>query len=95
MIPPAAVGSAILAAGSPPISTLDAPGGMIGVGTPDVAVLTIRSVMRAAGSIEPPIQNRLREGREAGAKNTKKAFGLNLQAFAFLRVLCGYSAFFA
>jgi hypothetical protein len=75
--PPDAVGSAILAAGIPPIrtvadpmmmastphvspsraagkpiiSTVGAPGGMIGVGTPSVAVLTIKSVTLAAGSI--------------------------------------------
>jgi hypothetical protein len=42
------------AAGSPPISTVGAPGGMIGVGTPIVAVLTIISVIRAAGNIFPP-----------------------------------------
>jgi hypothetical protein len=75
--PPEAVGSAILAAGSPPIntvadplmmtsapheslnraagspaiSTVGAPGGMIGVGTPEVAGLLIISVTLAAGSI--------------------------------------------
>ena len=40
-----------LAAGIPPIKTVGAPGGMIGVGIPIVAVLTIISVTRAAGNI--------------------------------------------
>jgi hypothetical protein len=39
------------AAGNPPIITVGAPGGMIGVGTPSVAGLTIMSVTRAAGCI--------------------------------------------
>src|SRR5262249_42010344 len=43
--------SPMRAAGSPPISTVGAPGGMMGVGTPMVAVLTIMSVTRAAGGI--------------------------------------------
>jgi hypothetical protein len=40
-----------LAAGSPAIKTVGAPGGIIGVGMPIVAVLTIISVTRAAGNI--------------------------------------------
>jgi hypothetical protein len=36
------------AAGNPPIKTVGAPGGMIGVGAPIVAELTIMSVTRAA-----------------------------------------------
>jgi hypothetical protein len=84
MAPPAAVKSAILAAGippiitvadpftmasapqvspnraagSPPINTVGAPGGMIGVGMPNVAVLTIISVTRAAGNIFSPALDR-------------------------------------
>src|SRR5687768_266467 len=42
------------AAGSPPIKTVGAPGGMMGVGTPDVAALTMKSVIRAAGSMLRP-----------------------------------------
>ena len=38
------------AAGNPAINTVGAPGGRIGVGTPEVAVLTIKSVIRAAGN---------------------------------------------
>ena len=43
------------AAGKPPINTVGAPGGIMGVGTPNVAVLTIISVTRAAGNIFIPI----------------------------------------
>jgi hypothetical protein len=39
------------AAGMPAIKTVGAPGGMMGVGTPIVAVLTIISVTRAAKDI--------------------------------------------
>jgi hypothetical protein len=39
------------AAGRPLINTVGAPGGMIGVGTPEVAGLTIVSVTRAAGNM--------------------------------------------
>src|SRR5262249_1996910 len=46
--------SPIRAAGSLPIRTVGAPGGMIGVGTPCVAVLVIRSVTRAAGGMLSP-----------------------------------------
>ena len=43
--------SPIRAAGSLAMRTVGAPGGMIGVGIPLVAVLTIISVTRAAGGI--------------------------------------------
>lgn len=43
--------SPILAAGNPTIKTVGHPGGIIGVGTPIVAVLTIISETRAAGTI--------------------------------------------
>jgi hypothetical protein len=43
--------SPCLAAGNPPIKTDIAPGGIIGVGMPEVAGLTIISVTRAAGNI--------------------------------------------
>jgi hypothetical protein len=43
--------SLIRAAGSPAISTVGAPGGMIGVGIPEVAGLLIISVILAAGNI--------------------------------------------
>ena len=43
--------SLIRAAGSPAINTVGAPGGMIGVGIPDVAGLLIISVTLAAGNI--------------------------------------------
>jgi hypothetical protein len=43
--------SPILAAGSPAIKTVGAPGGIIGVGIPLVAMLTIISVIRAAGNM--------------------------------------------
>jgi hypothetical protein len=43
--------SPILAAGRPAINTVGAPGGIIGVGIPIVAVLTIISVILAAGSM--------------------------------------------
>jgi hypothetical protein len=46
------------AAGSPPIKTVGAPGGRMGVGTPTVAVLTILSVTRAAGSMFRPLLKR-------------------------------------
>jgi hypothetical protein len=39
------------AAGRLPINTFTAPGGMMGVGAPDVAVLTIISDTRAAGNM--------------------------------------------
>lgn len=47
------------AAGNPPINTVGAPGGMMGVGTPEVAVLTIGSVTRAAGNIRSLLKNQL------------------------------------
>jgi hypothetical protein len=43
--------SPTLAAGSPPISTVGAPGGIMGTGIPFVAVLTIMSLILAAGNI--------------------------------------------
>jgi hypothetical protein len=43
--------SVILAAGNPAINTVGSPGGIIGVGIPEVAGLLIISVMRAAGFI--------------------------------------------
>jgi hypothetical protein len=47
--------SPMRAAGIPPMSTVGAPGGIMGVGTPKVAVLTIMSVTRAAGGMASPL----------------------------------------
>jgi hypothetical protein len=51
MITSAPQESLIRAAGRPPINTVGVPGGIIGVGIPEVAGLTIISVIRAAGNI--------------------------------------------
>jgi hypothetical protein len=45
------------AAANPAINTVGAPGGIIGTGEPLVALLTIISVMRAAGGILFPLFN--------------------------------------
>jgi hypothetical protein len=63
------------AAGSPPISTVGAPGGMIGIGAPMQMAHVCMSVTRAAGSpgMTIPFSNQSQKAKPARAKLSSQA----------------------